>query len=303
MRVTPSLRGAIKMPGTLPPDERISESAGSPIPASGTHGRVPSVRCRPRVSSAFTLIELLVVIAVIAILAGLLLPALSSAKESGRKAACISNLRQIGLGIQMYAQDYDGRIPFGPKAPPFTSPADLYPSTGSPTTLISLRSGAPVGLGLLLKSHLSQHSRVLFCPGSDQKIDSAGELARVGTDQAQGSYYYRHASATHLFDPPGQPDIPPNLHLDQLGTNRNGFPLRALAIDAHFLCPPELASFGVKSRTHHREKFANILFSDGHVASRVNRDARFTVDVRNYAELRNSFDKILRVLEQADLED
>lgn len=260
-------------------------------------GRVPANR------KAFTLIELLVVIAVIAILAGLLLPALSSAKDTSRKAGCISNLRQIGLGIQIYAHDFEGRIPFGPKAPPFTSPADLYPSTGAPTTLLSLRSGAPVGLGLLLRDYLSTQSRVLFCPGSDQKIDTASELAKVGVDQAQGSYYYRHASATRLFDAPDQPAIPPNLHLDNLGTNRHGLPVRALAIDSHFLCPPELASFGVKSRTHHREKFADVLYSDGHVSSRPNRDARFTVDVRNYAELRNAFDKILRVLERADPED
>jgi len=65
----------------------------------------------PRAVRAFTLIELLVVVAIIAILAGLLLPVLSRAKESGRTAVCMSNLRQVGLASMTYSMDFSGHLP------------------------------------------------------------------------------------------------------------------------------------------------------------------------------------------------
>jgi prepilin-type N-terminal cleavage/methylation domain-containing protein len=73
---------------------------------------------RPR--SGFTLIELLVVIAIISILAALVLPVLQSAKEKARQGVCLSNLRQMGLAVQMYGDDNNGFLPFGDNWPSAT---------------------------------------------------------------------------------------------------------------------------------------------------------------------------------------
>ena len=61
----------------------------------------------------FTLIELLVVIAIISLLAAILFPVFSRARENARRSSCLSNLKQIGLGMMQYTQDYDERYPMG----------------------------------------------------------------------------------------------------------------------------------------------------------------------------------------------
>src|SRR5258706_15109303 len=82
---------------------------------------------RLRVKRAFTLIELLTVIAIIAVLAGLLFPVFAAARGKAREITCVSNLRQIGLAIKMYTQDYDELYPWA------VDPTDKYtPAIWSP---------------------------------------------------------------------------------------------------------------------------------------------------------------------------
>ncbi len=81
------------------------------IVAGSDQAAAAAARSLTRGRAGFTLIELLVVIAIIAVLAALLLPALSRAKESARSAQCLSQLRQIGLAVRLYANDQEDEFP------------------------------------------------------------------------------------------------------------------------------------------------------------------------------------------------
>lgn len=120
----------------------------------------------PKCFPAFTLVEMLVVIAVLGVLAALLLPALSRGKEAARATACISNLRQIGLALQIYVDNHRNRLPVmrDREADTNSAPTNALPS-----------------VDVVLKTELG-NLNVLRCPS-----DRAGVFVQTGSSYSWNS--------------------------------------------------------------------------------------------------------------------
>lgn len=119
----------------------------------------------------FTLIELLVVIAIIAILAAILFPVFAQAREAARKTSCQSNMKQLGVGALMYAQDYDESFPVGGKtcdaAQPDGSPGCLYGALIRGNTRVGYGDTWQGGGVAVLQPYIKNQA-VIWCPNQDK---------------------------------------------------------------------------------------------------------------------------------------
>lgn len=176
---------------------------------------------RRRAHAGFTLIELLVVIAIIAILAAILFPVFAKARGKAREIACISNLRQIGMAVSMYAEDCDGLYPYAVDPADYKTP-QIW--AGNPQfqefyNSIPFITHIDDALAPYLKSKEMMHCPADFGfdtedftgleidPGGSPKNAYPSSFKKFGT-----SYYYRTEIAAvhageHTFQRPAEVNV------------------------------------------------------------------------------------------------
>ncbi|MDX1934450.1 MAG: prepilin-type N-terminal cleavage/methylation domain-containing protein [Capsulimonadales bacterium] len=166
-------------------------------------------RCR---NAAFTLIELLVVIAIIAILAAILFPVFAQARESGRRATCLTHMRETGLAFLMYAQDYDEKFPCAGRGAIVTEPGttlDMYGNSQGGDWL-EIRFWT----GMILP--YTKNRQIFFCPsgtpedGVPKSINPNNTLSnrQMGWIQENIAWNYDGLTPRYNFGPLGGVERP-----------------------------------------------------------------------------------------------